>query len=258
MITPPLIAPQLKAIHAQYHVKNLTRTIEGMGPPTPVSAPITRPDGSRYVEVGRTPLLPQHTALLVGDVLHNLRSALDIMACDLARVNEKSTKQVYFPFAESELALHGPKGAIKKKNFDRCGAQAVETLLSLKPFKGGNIALRSIHDANVADKHIDLIPVHLGYEIEHLQIDGVNIYELFLIGPEPPMCFNIGDNPVIRGKTSKWLAFPTDSIFGDKGVIPTLHDLCETVKGVIDLFGANVLGTTYHSIPYPSRALDAV
>src|ERR1041384_1788255 len=41
------------------------------------------------------PSAPPSMGPIVGDIVHNLRSSLDMMACELARLNSKSDKSVY-------------------------------------------------------------------------------------------------------------------------------------------------------------------
>ena len=62
---------------------------------------------------------------IVGDCVHNLRTALDLMASELARLNNKGDKNVYFPFADSEDRF---PAAIKSKHFDKCGQDAVDLI----------------------------------------------------------------------------------------------------------------------------------
>lgn len=103
-----------------------------------------------------SPPPPAGLTLLVGDAIHNLRSALDILVCDLARINGKSTKSLKFPFAESEDAL---KDAIKKSNHrNRIGDKATDAIEALRPFKGGNLLLRGLHEMDLADKHRLILP----------------------------------------------------------------------------------------------------
>src|SRR5690348_4594878 len=46
------------------------------------------------------PGVPDEWGPIIGDVVHNLRSALDMMACELVRLNKRSDKSVYFPFCD--------------------------------------------------------------------------------------------------------------------------------------------------------------
>jgi hypothetical protein len=46
---------------------------------------------------------------------------------------------------------------IKRRGFDKAGAAAVKLMTELQPYRGGNVALRAIHDLNIRDKHKMLI-----------------------------------------------------------------------------------------------------
>ena len=101
------------------------------------------------------PIAPPQSAVLVGDIIHNMRTALDHMASELARLNGKPDKNVYFPFAENASGL---EEQIRNRKFNLCGKDAVNLLRTFKPYRGGNEALRSIHDLDILDKHRSLIP----------------------------------------------------------------------------------------------------
>ncbi len=100
--------------------------------------------------------VPLALSAIVGDLVHNLRAALDLLACDLVLLAGKSAKGVYFPFCENAADL--PR-IIKERNLHRAGPDIVQAVRSLKPYKGGNIALRAVHDIDIADKHQTLLPV---------------------------------------------------------------------------------------------------
>lgn len=98
-------------------------------------------------------------ALLIGDVAHNLRCALDYAwISTLEKVQpsiiDGSTK---FPVRESleslESTLHGRKiDALVPKLYDL-------VTLHIRPYKGGNIAVWPLHQINNFDKHRLLIPL---------------------------------------------------------------------------------------------------
>lgn len=91
---------------------------------------------------------------ILGDCIHNMRTALDLMASELARLNQQNDKNVYFPFAAS---IDDFPDAIKNRHFDKCGQDAVDLLKTFSPYKGGNEKLRAIHDLDIQDKHTSLI-----------------------------------------------------------------------------------------------------
>ncbi len=55
-------------------------------------------------------------AAITGDAIHNLRTSLDLMASELARISKRPDNDVYFPFAVSADKF---EHAIKSRHFDR-------------------------------------------------------------------------------------------------------------------------------------------
>ena len=47
---------------------------------------------------------------------------------------------------------------IEKRHINRAAPEVVQIIRSLKPYKGGNEALRAIHDLDIFDKHKTIIP----------------------------------------------------------------------------------------------------
>ena len=92
---------------------------------------------------------------VIGDAIHNLRTALDLLACDLVRRNGKNIKNVHFPFADKASNF---EGAIALRKMNRAAPADLDILRSLKPYTGGNDLLRAIHDLDIEDKHTAIIP----------------------------------------------------------------------------------------------------
>lgn len=158
---------------------------------------------------------------IVGDIIHNLRAALDLMAAELCRLNKESDDGVYFPFCETADKL---AEMIKRRKFDRAGPAAVRLLTELKPYKGGNAALRGIHDLDIQDKHQSLIP--------NVMTVASPVFRMDIIGgvlkPVP-----IGDH----SKPSEIrLLMPAGSAFADKELLPTLHELVKLTASIVERF----------------------
>lgn len=156
----PFEAPRLKIARARRHINELESTVNQYLAAEPFAIIVEDaaldlgvPHWAWTVRISMP--VPSDLSTIIGDVVHNLRSALDLLANDLVRLNGQSTKSVYFPFADSERGL---SEMIKSRHFDRAGSEAVKLLKSLGPWKGGNIGLRAIHDLDVKDKHQALIP----------------------------------------------------------------------------------------------------
>lgn len=103
------------------------------------------------------PPIPSDIAVIVVEILHNLRVPLDYLACALARHNTGSDKGVYFPFGQNEAGFVGQAEQKCKK----VSTEALAMIRALKPYKGGNDLLWSIHEMNRADKHREIVPINL-------------------------------------------------------------------------------------------------
>jgi hypothetical protein len=172
---------------------------------------------------------------IIGDVVHNLRAALDLLANDLVRLNQKSTKGVYFPFARDASDLDT---MIKARNMNRAAPEVVELIRSMAPFSGGNHALRAIHDLDIQDKHQALIIAGSSVDIHGLSlgwrdINGMKVGSLGN-GSFRREGFNgsFGQQPV-----GFRLMFAHDhDTFPDREIAKTLHALTEETLGVIQAF----------------------
>lgn len=158
MSIDPLYAPKLKLDRAKGHISDLNAEILAFLKRKPYCAVV-----ETYHKPGRYALrfreqeaLPVNIPLIIGDAVHNLRTTLDHLACALVHLAGGKTKGVYFPFAESDTAL---EATIKKRLIGRAGPKVVDVVRRLKPYKGGNLILRGIHDLDIADKHSIIVPV---------------------------------------------------------------------------------------------------
>ena len=96
--------------------------------------------------------------VIIGDIIHNLRSALDLLACCLVKANtvgaDCKNPRVSFPISDS------------KKNFEDTGIKRIEgasnsaktIIKGLEPYKGGNNLFYWISGLDNLDKHRLLIP----------------------------------------------------------------------------------------------------
>jgi hypothetical protein len=163
---------------------------------------------------------PEDFGAVVGDVVHNLRAALDLMACDLVRAGNGDPKNVYFPFCDRPEDLDK---VLKDKNFNRAGAKAIALLKELKPYRGGNVALRAIHDLDIQDKHKSLIPAVTVVTGQTFRVDVQDGKASFvpIADSGPRTSFNFPDGP-----------------FKDQEIIPTLHELMKLTASVVEAFAA--------------------
>lgn len=112
---------------------------------------------------------PPRLAAVVGDVIQNLRSALDQLAAQLVEIGTGTSagKHVYFPIGD-DLASYSAK---KAKQTTGMTAAAVHTIDALRPYKGGNESLWQVHALNIIDKHRALLTV--GSAFHSVDVGGI-------------------------------------------------------------------------------------
>lgn len=159
---------------------------------------------------------------IVGDALHNMRTALDLMASELVRLTNQSDRNVYFPFGNSAQEL---EKEIKRKNFYKAGQDAVDLLWKYAPHRGGNETLRALHDLDVRDKHKSLL---LMGSTMNLKVSGV--YNVETLEADNP--------PTVEGDVH--YVFPEPDAFKGQPVIETLKELMRLVSGILEAFASMV------------------
>jgi hypothetical protein len=116
---------------------------------------INKRTGTHTVRLSQLLDGPAIAPLVLGDALHNLRTALDHAHCDLVEgVGLPITKYTQFRFYDSRDKL--------EEDFKRqkiIGVPDVQDFYSgvIKPYRSSNV-LASLHELDIADKHRDLIP----------------------------------------------------------------------------------------------------
>jgi len=217
MANAPFSASYLKLARARQFISELEVEQEKYKNSDPASGTvgITGEINLQWKAIGDWP------GAIVGDSIHNLRTALDLMACELARLNSQSDKKVYFPFCDNEAAL---PGIIECRNFDRCGQAAVDLLKRFAPYRGRNIGLRGIHDLDIQDKHTTIIV--MGSKMGVRSQGSVS-----LTNPgDIQASFTLVDFAYMFGGE--------DMPFVDEPVVKTLKDLVQLVDGVLKAFAA--------------------
>jgi hypothetical protein len=98
-------------------------------------------------------------ALTIGEVLHNLRSALDLLWYQVVlECNGAPTKWTRFPVRDTRQELIAPlNGALEQKQISLGIRNFV--LNDIKPYTTGNPFICGLDDLNIRDKHQLLIPV---------------------------------------------------------------------------------------------------
>jgi hypothetical protein len=161
---PTFSAARAKIKQGRRHIEAVQRLLDEHNstlrftPDIPEQLSSRIPPGSIVVTFGSIAFtgVPEEAITTIGDAIHNLRSALDVLAAEMARLNDPTAQKVAFPFPDTEANL---KRHIKDRNFGRCGPKAIEILEQIQPYYGGNDLLRHLHQLDITDKHEILLPV---------------------------------------------------------------------------------------------------
>jgi len=98
---------KLKIERAKKHISDLNFEINGFRKRNPYKFVIEQdPQSGNYALTFRVQEKePYYLPLIIGDVIHNLRTALDILACELVQLNGGNADDVYFPFCDEGIIL---------------------------------------------------------------------------------------------------------------------------------------------------------
>lgn len=115
--------------------------------------------GMRVLVYRQAEPIPLMWSAIVGDVLHNVRAAYDLLACDVHRITggkPEHTEHVHYPFCKTQADLGA---TIKKQRLHHVPREFRDIIVNMAPYRGGNNGLRAIHDLDILDKHQALLPV---------------------------------------------------------------------------------------------------
>ena len=264
-----LISVRAKIKRAKHHILDLEGRIKAFRETDPYKLICEQdPQTSEYVYTVQTRCaLPLDFSLIVGEAIHQLRSALDHLACRLIEAaGGTPSDTLYFPICKS-AAIYKARVAGEIKGVK---PGAIDVLNAIKPYKGGNNVLWALHKLNNIDKHNLLLVVAYGLrpaffseyrttdpfllsilETKEVQefianncvrptVSFPNKRLWILEGNTELLRIFIPDGPPLH--MNHKLDFAYDIALGEpevgegQAVLPFLHQLCDLVKSIVDLF----------------------
>src|SRR5271157_1548995 len=152
--TDRLILVSVKVHRAKKHLRDLESELASFGMKDFYA--VTTNADSQIAQtshnLNKQRILTFDTLGLAGDVIHNLRSALDHLAYQLAWVGsgeEPRSRRIEFPIAKDATTYERDKA----RKVEGMRPEVVKVIDALKPYKGGNDALWRIHELDNIDKH---------------------------------------------------------------------------------------------------------
>ena len=152
----------LKIDQAKKHLRNLKKDVNAFLSRKPFIV-VTEEDSSGdlvYRIRIQTPI-PVRWSADIGDLLHNLRSALDHLAWELVVANgHQPTRATSFPISDDEPSF---KHNLQKQ-LHGASAVARTAVENLKPYKGGSDDLWRIHTLHIIDTHRMVVLAGASYQ----------------------------------------------------------------------------------------------
>ena len=199
--------------------------------------------------------IPFEIVAIVGDALHNMRSALDHLVYQLILTAGKNpTRKAAFPIADGAAEYGSP---FFRRKIDSMRKDAIDAIDALKPYKGGNDTLWRLNQLNNIDKHRLLVTAcsmisarsmtpserakiltrHAGSYPGQPAPDLKNT----LTGMVPPLPVKTGDKiwTVAHSELEEdakfrfEVAFDEPQIMQRKSIIETLHEMANLVGKII-------------------------
>lgn len=207
-----------------------------------ISAPHPDRNGQTIVVAKTEDLIPTDIELIVGDAIHNLRTALDHLAGCLSVANGKSLKGVSFPFSENLKGFN----ARAEHSLKKISPEAKKLIFDLKPYGGGNELLYLLSKLDNRDKHqtIFLCATYAGAMTGKFSTDNPIEVSKFPFGSlhKGIHMFTYPSGTKFEQSLNFTIAvtFADISGFQSVPVIEILQNLTNLVESIMNIFGREI------------------
>lgn len=231
---------RLKVKRANKHIKELNRIIIGFNKIDRYGLRTQKNvnTGNNFVKFNMPS--SRRIPLIIGDAIHNLRSALDILIYEIIIMNGKiltssEERSISFPFRNTRDEL---VTAINNGIIQTIGIDLINVIVDIiKPYySGGNNSLCALNKLDIIDKHRLLLSTVSVASGVNSNIDGLGtlINCIFVGGTHNFANIPINANIENQGKPTFDILFTERDFFQNQPVVPTLHQLSQLVSGIID------------------------
>jgi hypothetical protein len=261
----------LKVERAKKHVDELDRELRTFLDSNPYRVGVKRYPETRELiyYVSAVDATPESLALITGDIIQNLMSALDHLAyqivCSDTGDNPPNPNWIYFPIADDAAKYE----AKKRGKIEGARQETFDAIDALKPYKGGNNALWALYRLNNIEKHRLLFTVGsqaAGVNLGHLMadlftstvletepaaremaeamktVDGANITDLFVLPSDSGFPLKEGFELFITGPEAEpnpnqqfrfVVALNEPGIAEGEPLLEAVHQLVTLVEGIV-------------------------
>ncbi len=236
-------ASKLKIGRAYKHITDLNSLLSEFGKTDfcRLRVDVDPNTGYNTLKVESISPIPSDIPLIIGDIVHNLHSALDLVICEIlinaGKTLDGTTKFPFFKFRQELI------GQINSGKLKAVGRDIYELIIdTIKPYRGGNDALYGLHDLDILDKHRSLILV-----LSIVGVDGVcaedenhNVFEncgIRVRHDRMSGLISTGSKLHIKsyGKPTLEIYFGQGQPFEKQSVISTVQQLAQLVQGIVQI-----------------------
>jgi hypothetical protein len=242
-----------KVERAMKHVHDLNELLVAFSQSDFYTVSVEDHEGSNNVriDIDNSGFSAIDAALIIGDALHNLKSALDILYYQIMHESTGVTDhRTRFPIRnERKELVDSINGGLKQKSLaDDPSALAIRDVIVdvIQAYQAGNYPLWALHELNILDKHQLIIPVFNLMRITDIRLED-DKKQVFLADGQPFYMDHSYRSKLNRegaitvkdkGRASTGIAFEAGIPFQGELIIPQLNKIAESVTRTIDTFEA--------------------
>jgi hypothetical protein len=153
--------PNLKLQRAAHHIHDLSARCSSFLAEQPFK--LLRHDrrraGETVFRIKAEKPIPAELSLVIGDIVHNMRAALDLTIFPMAAPRADKPGRIMFPMAKDDTPT-ALADAIKDGRAKFAGKKVLEQIELLRPYPAGNPILWGIDALDKRDKHQVLVLTH--------------------------------------------------------------------------------------------------
>jgi|SRR5208337_20907 len=153
--------PRLKIARAKYHVNVLSAKVEAYFAQRPCKLVLMRPEGGNRAHpffMCEVPIPPEFS-LIIGDAIHNLRSALDHTIWQMIGSKASKPRNIQYPFPGEAVDQERFRQLMERREIPLAGENVIEMIMTLNGQPGGDELLYGVHDLDIVDKHRLIVTV---------------------------------------------------------------------------------------------------
>jgi hypothetical protein len=219
---------RVKIERAEKHLDDLEPAVRSLGKASfkLISLDSQSESSKPFLNVRPLNIYPPEIPAITGDVIHNLRCALDHLAFHLVQVGitfgetpPGKWEDIQFPILPSLKSYEDGK----RRRIQGARREAIEAIDALKPYKGGCEALWLLRRLDNTDKHSFILPIGEDVIIGGVSLKAYDPYFASLNDPEDDQDANL--------TSEETLAEP--ALGRPNALLPTLHKLTHLVSNIV-------------------------